>query len=429
MASKLRLHLASLATGLVCLAFAVPAHASTVSLLDDPDSGGTFIDYVAAPGEVNVFGLGGVFSGRMVVGEGFGSDVSIITPTDPCTAGQPGDPGDSRSASCPADTLVWIRADLGDMGDYGSAGVVPNWAVVLSGGAGADTLWGGFNDDDLYGDEGVDEVHGHDWLDGGPGADQLQGGGGSDIAAYDERVDPVTATLDELANDGVNGEGDFIHMDVESVVGGSASDSLTGSAEPDGLFGGPGPDTLDGRGGADVINGEADNDTVLARDGALDDIDCGPGVDTAIVDSSDKVVGCETVSTPPLPPAPPPPPAPSLADTTAPALELSGATAQRILRQRGVLVVVSCPVEACAVTAKGKVVVRGSSKRFKLRSATKQIAKGGKATLRLKLRKKALMAIRRALMSGKKLNAKVTVTAEDTAGNVTSRRRTIRVKL
>src|SRR4029450_6620035 len=118
--------------------------------------------------------------------------------------------------------------------------------VVLSGGAGADTLWGGFNDDDLYGDEGVDELHGEggdDWIDGGPEPDQLHGGDGSDIAAYDERVDPVTATLDGVANDGVSGEGDFIHIDVESVVGGSAGDSLTGSAEPDGLFGGPGADT------------------------------------------------------------------------------------------------------------------------------------------------------------------------------------------
>ena len=64
MASKLRPHLALLATCLVCFAFAVPAHASTVSLLDDPDSGGTFIDYVAAPGEVNSFGLNGILSGR-----------------------------------------------------------------------------------------------------------------------------------------------------------------------------------------------------------------------------------------------------------------------------------------------------------------------------------------------------------------------------
>jgi RTX calcium-binding nonapeptide repeat (4 copies) len=423
MGSKLRPHVALLAACLVCLAFAVPAHASTVSLLDDPGSDGTFIDYVAAPGEVNSFVLDFSTSGRALMQDGFGPGVSI-TPTDPCT--QEGEP---HLASCPADTLVWISADLGDLDDYASPGMMQSFPVLWSGGAGADTLWAGLNDDDLYGDEGVDELHGldgDDWLDGGPGADQLDGGDGSDIAAYDERVDSVTATLDEAANDGVSGEGDFIHIDVESVVGGSAGDTLTGSAEPDGLFGGPGPDTLNGRGGADVVDGGADDDTILARDGAVDDIDCGPGTDTAIVDSSDKVVGCETVSAPPPPPPPPPPSPPG--DLTAPALNLSGATVQRVLAQRGVVVVAACPTEACTATATGKVVVRGSAKRYKLRAATKQIAQGAKATLKLKLAKRALTAIRRALRRGKKVSAKLTVTANDARGNVNVEQRTIRLK-
>jgi hypothetical protein len=125
MASKLRPDLALLATGLVCLAFAVPAHASTIGLLDDPDSGGTFIDYVAAPGEVNSFGLNGILSGRAVVQDGFGN-VSISA-TDPCTPGQGSN--EPQFATCPADTLVWIRADLGDLGDHGSPGMLMNFPL------------------------------------------------------------------------------------------------------------------------------------------------------------------------------------------------------------------------------------------------------------------------------------------------------------
>jgi lysophospholipase L1-like esterase len=76
-------------------------------------------------------------------------------------------------------------------------------------------------------------------------------------------------------------------------------------------------------------------------------------------------------------PAPPPPPPP---DTTRPTLKLSGATSQNVLRRRGVLVVARSPAEASTVTARGTVSVRGGSKVFKLRSVTKQIAQGGRAT-------------------------------------------------
>ena len=236
----------------------------------------------------------------------------------------------------------------------------------------------------------------------------------------------MTATLDALANDGVEGEGDHIYLDVEAVVGGSAGDTLTGSAEADGLFGGPGPDTLEGRGGADVIDGEADNDTILARDGAVDDIDCGAGTDTAIVDSADKVVGCETVSTPP------------------PRRHRRPRCRRATLRRpRSSWAAQGCsascinaacawwpPAQSrpCIATAKGRIVIRGSSKRFKLRPATKQIAQGAKATLELTLRKTTLTAIRRALKQGKKVSAKLTVTAKDAYGNPNTEQRTVKLK-
>jgi lysophospholipase L1-like esterase len=132
-------------------------------------------------------------------------------------------------------------------------------------------------------------------------------------------------------------------------------------------------------------------------------------------------------------PSPAPAPQPELvqpppADTTAPALRLSGATVQKVLRQRGVFVVAACPAEACTTTAKGKVSIRRSAKVFRLTPVTKQIAKRGKATLKLKLKRRALRAIGRALKKGKSVSAKVTVTAKDAAGNVITKRRTIKLK-
>jgi hypothetical protein len=119
---------------------------------------------------------------------------------------------------------------------------------------------------------------------------------------------------------------------------------------------------------------------------------------------------------------------PALKDTTAPSLAVTGGGAQRVIHLRGVRVVVSCPAEACAATAKGKVLVRRSAKVYKLLPATKQIAKAGKATLKLKLKRRALAAIGRALKARKRVSAKITLTARDAAGNVTTKRRVIRLR-
>jgi hypothetical protein len=122
-----------------------------------------------------------------------------------------------------------------------------------------------------------------------------------------------------------------------------------------------------------------------------------------------------------------PPPQPP-ADTMAPTLRLSGSSSQRILRQGGVVVVVACPAEACTAAAHGTVTVPGSAKVFKLKPITKQIPAGGKVTLELRISKRALRAIGRALRHHKNVNAQVTVSAKDAARNVTTKQRTIRLK-
>ena len=79
-------------------------------------------------------------------------------------------------------------------------------------------------------------------------------------AKLGDRVAPIAASIDGVANDGEAGEGDNIATDVESIVGGSAGDTLTGGAGNETLIGGAGNDTLSGLAGDDVLDGGAGAD-------------------------------------------------------------------------------------------------------------------------------------------------------------------------
>ena len=107
------------------------------------------------------------------------------------------------------------------------------------------------------------------------------------------------------------------------VVGTAGADSLRGTPKRDVMHGKGGKDRLQGLAGNDLLNGNggsdrlfggAGNDRLEARDGRLDRLSCGRGLDTAVVDAADKVAAdCEIVrrpSAPPPPPSPPPPPPP-----------------------------------------------------------------------------------------------------------------------
>jgi plastocyanin len=131
--------------------------------------------------------------------------------------------------------------------------------------------------------------------------------------------------------------------------------------------------------------------------------------------------------------APPPgpgggsPPPPVSADKAAPGVKLSGRRRQSAVRQRAVLVRVAVD-ETSTVSAKGTVSVPGSSKVFRLRNASRKLAAGARATLKLKLPKQGVRALRRALARGARLNARLTVTARDAAGNSRAAKRTVRLK-
>jgi hypothetical protein len=89
------------------------------------------------------------------------------------------------------------------------------------------------------------------------------------------------------------------------IDSGAGNDIVNGSPSADDILGGGGNDELHGGAGADKINGGGNEDRIFARDGAVDDIDCGHGTDEAEVDANDTVKGCETVSAPLVPPIEP----------------------------------------------------------------------------------------------------------------------------
>jgi len=263
---------------------------------------------------------------------------------------------------------VPIVADGGPGNDRLEGHAAADRVEVLLGGEGDDTLRGGGGADELDGGPGADVLEGNDGADtlrGGPGADSLRGDdlaaapdvidGGPGIdripdAAYSARADEpqpmVSISLDGVANDGREGEGDniigveaarlvvatafvagrdpvdfqvFRTRDVgSSFVGGPGADRLTGFDLDDRIDGGAGADRLVGGYGHDRITGGPGRDTILgdtndacswaecrppygndridAVDGERDQIDCGVGRDVVRADRVDVVArNCEKV--------------------------------------------------------------------------------------------------------------------------------------
>jgi Ca2+-binding RTX toxin-like protein len=234
----------------------------------------------------------------------------------------------------------------------------------LYGGPGNDQVFGEGGNDDVDGGEGndlVDGGSGDDRLefsigaagdDPGLGADTYVGGPGTDSLWFDNHAGGMTISINGVADDGTPGEGDNVGSDIEEINGSPGNDVFIGSAGPDGfsgglgndeIHGGGGDDHLNGGGGDDKLYGEAgndkieggsgadlvdggpgvdelygdiagcsifcsfDSDTILARDGEADRVDCGGGADYAQVDLLDVVAFCAVVDRP-APPGPSPAP-------------------------------------------------------------------------------------------------------------------------
>jgi hypothetical protein len=119
---------------------------------------------------------------------------------------------------------------------------------------------------------------------------------------------------------------------------------------------------------------------------------------------------------------------PSPADTRAPKATLSGSSKQNIVKQKAVIVRAQTD-ESSTLKATGKINVPGASKLLKLVPASASAATNAKVTLKLKISRKTLKAVKRALRKGRKVRATVAVVARDPAGNASAvLRRTVKAK-
>jgi plastocyanin len=109
---------------------------------------------------------------------------------------------------------------------------------------------------------------------------------------------------------------------------------------------------------------------------------------------------------------------------TAPVSSLAGPKKQDVDK----LFVRASMNEAGTLSATGSVSVPGgAAKVYKLERTSKSVAANAPVKLRLKLSKKALKAVKRALLRKKKLFAKVTLTAKDATAHRTLRKQKIRL--
>jgi len=141
----------------------------------------------------------------------------------------------------------------------------------------------------------------------------------------------------------------------DRLVAYDGSDTIDGGAGDDYLEGGFGNDVLDGGAGVDQFRGDriesnviaVGADQIRARDGNAEQVDCGIGPDTAVVDAGDIVANCETVDrgaviVDGLPPAKPGRP------------KLLTKLSVKAISKKGLVLRIACPA-ACAVTAELRV--------------------------------------------------------------------------
>jgi RTX calcium-binding nonapeptide repeat (4 copies) len=168
----------------------------------------------------------------------------------------------------------------------------------------------------------------------------------------------------------------------DAVDGGAGNDIVEGGRGNDVVTGGPGQDTILG----DATSSHCSwyscqipwgNDTIQARDGEKDNIDCGIGTDTAIVDTIDVLANCENVDG--RAPSPGPGPGPG-----AVAFSIKGKPSVRALASKGLTLVVTCPA-ACKVSGELRV-DRKTARRIGSNHVGSGSAKGaGNVSLKLKL--------------------------------------------
>ncbi|MBJ7457126.1 MAG: hypothetical protein JHC74_13810 [Thermoleophilia bacterium] len=192
-------------------------------------------------------------------------------------------------------------------GGAGTGGALDD-AILLVGSRVDDLLVGGDGGDELLASDGADALRGgpgDDELKPGPGDDSVVGGPGTDVVDYlFATTSGIVLDLARSEPQATGGAGVDSVETVEDISGTTFVDVLSGDGGANRIFSSNGDDFLDGRGGPDVITAGAGADTVQARDGVRDQIDCGDGVDSVTADAAgvDALTGCEKVTFAPPPP-------------------------------------------------------------------------------------------------------------------------------
>jgi Ca2+-binding RTX toxin-like protein len=151
----------------------------------------------------------------------------------------------------------------------------------LYGGNGNDVLHGEYNES-LYGENGDDTLSGGLMLDGGNGADTLSsnttnasliGGNDTDTVSYSAYAEKLNISLSAgLANKIETNPATITFQQtltsIENVIGGSGADSISGNSVANLLEGGEGNDTLIGDAGNDTLEGGSGNDRLTGGTGA-----------------------------------------------------------------------------------------------------------------------------------------------------------------
>ncbi|MDP1793924.1 MAG: calcium-binding protein [Acidimicrobiales bacterium] len=168
------------------------------------------------------------------------------------------------------------------MGTTGNDVIVGSEASeTIYAGKGNDVVCGMGGNDLIIGLDGNDKLFGNggdDTLRGGGGSDVLDGGTGTDLVELEDRASAAQSVdLDDVADDGVDGENDNVRTTVEIIKGSSGPDRIVGST---------GNETLIGNAGNDILKGGDGNDTLQGGLGA-DDIDGGSGTDTVELATDD----------------------------------------------------------------------------------------------------------------------------------------------
>jgi hypothetical protein len=335
---------------------------------------------------------------------------------------------------------------------------------IIEADEGADQLLGGAGDDTLTAD-GYNVDPSPDVIDGGAGYDTVESEWDDDVT---DNPTPISITMGGGADDGRPGENDDLRgvekiavnipgtyvgsesddeitvrqiLDPVVMRGGGGndklrtadgSDTVDGGAGADYLDGGFGDDTITGGAGADIIHGDIaggdcgggiygycklpwGNDTINARDGEIDSVDCGAGTDTVKADADD-VVGpdCETVDRAAAPvndgPVGPGPVQPGAISAVAGKVRLAKAL------KSGLTVKVAVPAAGTL-----KATAKRSGKRVASGKATASAA--GTTAVRLKF----TTAARKALRSRSSARLAVSVTFAQQGGAVL--KRTLKVTL